>query len=228
MKAKEEFNKEKYSKEWHPSKTEALRIDPVLKLIGRNKKVLDIGCYEGTISKCIADNNNEVYGIDISESAVKLAKEKGIDARVVDVEEEELPFSDGFFDVVAVAEVIEHIFDTDGFLEKIKRVIKKDGYLVLTTPNLASFGRRLLLLFGKNPLIEVTCDRESAGHTRYFIHDTLATLLRTHGFKVDVFLSDVVNFNARGTLHSTSLARICPALGRTLIIKASLSNQNNV
>lgn len=93
----------------------------------------------------------------------------------------------------------------------------------MTTPNLATLGRRIMLLMGKNPLIETSCDKKTCnvGHIRYFIKITLLELLRKHGFKIDIFRSDVVNFNNRGTLYSRSLARIFPTLVKTLIVKAS-------
>lgn len=223
----EDFNEKRYGGEWQPGPSEGPRIQAILKLVGSGGKVLDVGCGDGTIGSLVAKAGNDVYGIDISSTAVRLARAKGIKATKIDLESEDvcgLPFDDHFFDVVLAAEIIEHFFDTDTFLSKIKRVLKQGGYLVLTTPNLASFGRRVLLFLGKNPLTETRVDNNTAGHVRYFTKRTLFELLDANGFKVVNFCSDVVNFNSRGTIYSKTLVRLSPTLGRTLIVKAKLED----
>lgn len=211
----------RYSEEWKPWKSDLPRIEAIVNLAGGNKRVLDIGCYDATISQLIAQNHNEVYGIDISAEAVKIANQKRIKAYCLDIENEELPFDNIFFDVIVASEVIEHIFDLDSFFNRINRVLKPDGYLILTTPNLATLGRRLLLLFGKNPFIETIFKEGWGGHIRYFVKDSLFELLNVYGYRVDYFTSDVVNFNGSGNLFSSRLAKIWPTIGKTLIVKVS-------
>jgi 2-polyprenyl-3-methyl-5-hydroxy-6-metoxy-1,4-benzoquinol methylase len=188
-------------------------------LIGNGKKVLDLGCYDGTVGSLLQRNGNEVYGVDISEKPVQLAKQKGIEAYVADIEDG-IPFPENSFDVVFAGELIEHVFDTVKFLEEVRRMLKKDGYLVLTTPNLASLGRRVLLLFGRNPNMEPSLEEGASGHIRYFVKDSLFNLLESHGFIIDHFTSDVINFNNSGKHFSTKIARMSPSLGKTLIIRA--------
>lgn len=217
---KKRLAEETYSKEWLPPRSDIPRIEMIIKLVATEKRVLDIGCYDGTIGKLIAQNQNEVYGIDLSDQAVNLAKKKGIRAYQADIEENDLPFPKEFFDVIVAAEIIEHVFDTDGFLEKIREFLKPNGHLILTTPNLATLGRRLLLLFGKNPLIEVSCRKGAGGHIRYFVKKSLFDLIKSHGFKIEVFSSDVINFNNSGNLFITWPAKLFPTLGKSLIVKA--------
>ena len=52
------------------------------------------------------------------------------------------------------------------------------------------------------------------------IRQTLFDILAKHGFRVDVFQSDVINFNATGSLCSFGLARLFPTLGKSLIVRA--------
>jgi len=47
------------------------------------------------------------------------------------------------------------------FLEKIYKKLKKNGKLIITTPNSASLPRRILLLFGKNPLLEYSSKKKA-------------------------------------------------------------------
>lgn len=210
---------ERFSNVYPCSASDKVRTLIVLKLIGNGKKVLDLGCYDGTVGSLLQRNGNEVYGVDISEKPVQLAKQKGIEAYVADIEDG-IPFPENSFDVVFAGELIEHVFDTVKFLEEVRRMLKKDGYLVLTTPNLASLGRRVLLLFGRNPNMEPSLEEGASGHIRYFVKDSLFNLLESHGFIIDHFTSDVINFNNSGKHFSTKIARMSPSLGKTLIIRA--------
>ncbi len=217
-----EFNERRYNRERFEqlSKAALFRVELVLEFVGHKKKVLDIACCDGKIGELLLRNGNEVCGIDISESTLKAARDKGLSAYKVDLECEEFPFPDNYFDVVFAGEIIEHIFDTDWFLVRIKRILKPKGSLILTTPNLATLGRRLLLMLGKNPLLEVSIEGDAAGHIRYFVKKTLESLLKKHDFEINGHTSDVVNFNKSGRFYSTKLARIFPSIGRTIIVKA--------
>ncbi len=216
-----DFNELAYGKHIEHPQADQVWMKIVFDLVGENKRVLDIGCGDGTMGKCLLERRNELHGVDISQSAVEMANRNGIQARVVDIEDDNLPFADGFFDVVVAAEIIEHLYDTEGFLREINRVLKATGNLVLTTPNLASLGRRLFLLLGLNPVMEVSCSEGSAGHIRYFVKSTLSQLLTQAGFVKQAFFSDVVNFDSSGMHFSILMARVFPALAKTLIVKCA-------
>ena len=216
---KEQTN-QRYNKEWVPIKADLVRIETIVRLAGRGRRILDVGCYDGHIGKLLLNNGNEVYGVDFSQGAVSLASAKGIRAIMADIEEDSLPFEKGFFDCIIAAEIIEHIIDTDSFLEKLKALLVDKGDLIITTPNLATLGRRLMLLCGKNPLIEVSCQGEAAGHIRYFVKESLFDLLDKHGLEIDGFFSDGINFDSKGKLFLRWPARILPSFGKTLIVKA--------
>jgi len=129
-----------------------LIIDLITNKINRRgrKKILDIGCGDGSFiikfkKYC------ELFGVDISSKANKIAKEAGVDAYKVDVSCEKLPFEDESFDIVYMGDVIEHLLNPDFAINEVARVIKSNGFLVLSTPNLASWLNRLLLLLGMQP-----------------------------------------------------------------------------
>ena len=190
--------------------------------MGQNNKILDIGCYNGTLGSKFREMNNEVYGIEINQQVAELAKKKGILVKVQDIESK-FDFKSDFFDVVFAGEVIEHIVDTDFFIDEIKRVLKPNGILILTTPNTASLGRRLLLLMGRNPILEASFTypvNSTSGHLRYFTKDLLLNFLKYKGFEIIELTSDVVNFVSSGKISSKFLADILPTIGRDLIVKA--------
>ena len=211
------FNSQRYST-FGANVEHEIRVRKLVALVGQGKKVLDLGCLDGAIGQLLIRNGNCVWGIDASQAAVPLAREKGVDAQVGDLEKS-IDLPDGSFDVVLAAEILEHILNLDGLLEEIRRVLVPDGHLVVSTPNLAALGRRLLLLCNRNPHIEVSFAGGAAGHVRYFIRDTLFALLREHRFEIEEFTSDEINLNAAGTLRLVGLATLCPTLGRSLIAR---------
>jgi 2-polyprenyl-3-methyl-5-hydroxy-6-metoxy-1,4-benzoquinol methylase len=211
------FNTERYA-ETTVTPGSAIRVGKLVSLVGQGKTVLDLGCLDGAIGEHLLQNQNIVYGVDASENAVPKAVQKGIKAKVGNLEEG-LDFPDGFFDVVLAGELIEHIFDIDSLVNEVHRVLKNNGYFVLSTPNLAALGRRLMLLANRNPHIEVS-SRNAAGHVRYFVRHTLFELLCSHGFKISHFTSDVINLSASGKLRFVKLASLIPTFGASLIVKA--------
>ena len=77
--------------------------------------------------------------------------------------------------------------ERNALLEKCKDVLKKNGKLLITTPNVASFGRRILLLLGKNPFLEYSLHllangAPPVGHVRYYTEQTLRHQLLIHKF----------------------------------------------
>jgi len=217
------LTKKMYDHERPYSGVDLYRVREVVRLVGRGRKVLDLGCYYGFLGQLFLKNGNEVWGVDIAKEALKKAAALGLKTKCADVEKE-IPFGDALFDVVVAAEIIEHLKDTDRFLEEIHRVLKPGGFLVLTTSNFLSLGRRLFYLLGKNAYHEAsfTFPPNPAGHLRYFSKDLLLSFLRYHQFEIVSFGSDVVNFtsNPNSALHSTFLAKLFPTLGRSLIVKA--------
>jgi len=196
--------------------------DIVNELNLRSKNILDIGCYDGTFLSLIKNRNNNFYGIDASKYGIGEALKKGIKAKLFFFDDKtKIPFKSGFFDLIIAGEIIEHIYDTDFFLKEIFRLLKPRGYLLLSTPNIASLGRRLMLLFGISPIIETSPnEKDSSGHIRYFTFSTLERLLSKHNFKILLKHSDVVNFTLDGKIKSKLLAKFFPSLGGSLIFLA--------
>jgi SAM-dependent methyltransferase len=120
------------------------------------RSVLEVGCGRGELAERIArETGAVVVAVDQSERMVELARERGVDARVGDVQE--LPFADGSFDCVLAAWMLYHVADLDRGLSEIERVLRPGGRLVAVTnttlnlPELWSlFGERAVRLHGFN------------------------------------------------------------------------------
>jgi len=187
-----------------------------------NKNILDIGCYDGTFLSLIKNRSNNFYGLEASEWGFQKSRQKGINVQQYFFDDvAKFPHENGFFDIVIAGEIIEHIYDTDFFLSEIYRLLKPDGHLIISTPNIASLGRRLLLLFGKNPIIELSPNKlDSSGHIRYFTFKALGEILEKHNFKIIFSQSDCVNFSKEGKIKSALLAKIFPTFGASVIMLA--------
>jgi SAM-dependent methyltransferase len=103
--------------------------------LARGRAVLDAACGEGYGSAMLAAAGaRSVVGVDIDGPTVEHARERhGIDARRADVRE--LPFPDGTFDLVVSFETIEHVEDPERAVAEMRRVLRDDGTLVISTPN---------------------------------------------------------------------------------------------
>jgi len=205
---------------------ENVRIKKMLAIVDRmnleNKNILDIGCYDGTFLSLIKNRNNNFFGLEASDWGVEKSRQRGIEVGQYFFDgETRLPYADNFFDIIVAGEIIEHIFDTDFFLSEIRRVLKLEGKMIISTPNLASLGRRAFLLFGKNPIIELSPNEpDSSGHIRYFTFKTLKQLLKKNKFKIISSQSDCVNFSSNGKIRSALLARMFPKFGASIIFLA--------
>ena len=126
----------------------------ILELVGKNTNAvfLDIGCDDGSFSQDIVNKISpiEKYGIDINENRLKKAKQLGYKVVKGDLNKG-TGFPDGFFDVVIANQVIEHIFDLNCFVSEIYRVLKKDGYAIVSTELLNSWHNILATVFGYQP-----------------------------------------------------------------------------
>lgn len=96
------------------------------------RRVLEIGPGPGELSaRMMAELGAEVAAVDVSERMVELARERGVDAHVGDVQS--LPFADASFDTVVAAWMPYHVPDLDRGLAEVVRVLTPSGWLVAVT-----------------------------------------------------------------------------------------------
>ncbi|GEM_PF-5487452 len=99
-----------------------------------HKKVLDVGCGCGHFVRALKQEGYEAKGIDHNSEIIGLAAQKhGLDLSAGNILA--LPYQDGAFDMAICFEVLEHVQNYPGVIEEIKRVLKKDGVLLITVPN---------------------------------------------------------------------------------------------
>jgi 2-polyprenyl-3-methyl-5-hydroxy-6-metoxy-1,4-benzoquinol methylase len=117
------------------------------------------------------------------------------------------------YDVVVVAEVIEHLYTAPELvLSFLKTLMKPGGTLVIQTPNAAAATRRIKLLLGRNPYERIRIDNTNPGHFREYTEKELRSILNDAGF--DVRDVDVrFYFDARYAHHGAQ-PRYQPVIGR--------------
>ena len=119
-----------------------LRISYILRQLNRKKlnglKILDVGCGGGLITESLCRLGADVTGIDFVQNNIRIAKEhsklNNLKIKYVCEDVETLNNNDKF-DVMIMFEVLEHIDDWKNFLNKIKKNLKKNGTIILSTIN---------------------------------------------------------------------------------------------
>lgn len=161
---------------------------------GRPLKLLDIGCDDGTFALRLKSLGYDVTGLEISRAGVAQTRKKGIKAFVGSAEKS-FPVAKGSFDAAYAGDIIEHLYDTDFFIEEVMTALKQGGIFVVTTPNLASLSNRVRLLLGKLPIgSEIRLGRDNAGHIRNYTFPALEQQLREHNFSIVKKLSSNIIF----------------------------------
>lgn len=150
-----------------------------------NKNVLDIGCVYHTmdqeqtetwVHRFLLNNAKRVLGIDILREEIKELKKKGYNVRYGDAETFKLNKK---FDVIFAGDVIEHLSNQGLFLERCKKHLKKDGILIVNTPN--SFS---LYTSFKNAFLLRSNPSSSQQHTCYYTPNTIKELFIRNGFRI--------------------------------------------
>jgi len=135
--------------------------------------ILDIGCATGALIASLRDKGWRVTGVEISPSAVYARNERKLDVRNVPLEENNFP--DNSFDVILASHLIEHLNEPKTFLEETYRILKDNGSIFITTPDISGFQSRLFGSRWRSAIFD---------HLYLFSRRTLSKMLKTVGFKV--------------------------------------------
>jgi len=162
-----------------------IRVKKMIELVGTGKEVLDLGCFSGYMMKQFIKNGNKTIGTDTNKMFIKHCQDDGLNVFYID-SEKRLPFANSSFDVVVAGELIEHIYDTNKFLEECNRILRPGGELIISTPNMGFWKHRLKLLLGLNMPFEYGGDAGFfIGHIRYFNLASFKRAISGHGFSLN-------------------------------------------
>jgi 2-polyprenyl-3-methyl-5-hydroxy-6-metoxy-1,4-benzoquinol methylase len=154
--------------------------------VSSSLRILDVGCYPYHLGYALEQLGHDVYGIASAHEPIRSANVK-----VCNIETDKLPFKDNFFDMIICTEVLEHLPQSPAYaLREMHRVTKKNGHLLVTTPNIARSISRIRLLLGKSVTYPLSLVLEDSGrgsniyhrHNREYTLDELQTLIEFAGW----------------------------------------------
>lgn len=170
--------KNPFQKYWHNRK-----INFALKLLNKIvfKNCLEVGCAGGFLISEIAKKHPQVkfHAIDAYSSAIKFAKKQYPHINFLKAEAEKLPFKNNQFDLILCYETIEHVRDPKKALSEMRRVLKKDGPLILAMDS-GSMIFQIIWFFWEKTYGRVW--REA--HLNPYHHKALEKLVLQSGFKI--------------------------------------------
>ena len=159
------------------------------RLLPQGGRVLDLGCASGGLLALLRPRADYLAGLEISASAAHAAAQVADHVVQGALEDPDLPFEPGSFDLVVLADVLEHLADPAAGLARAMGWCRPGGAVLVSVPNVAHWQARLTLLRGRWPQTESgTFD---ASHLRWFTRDALAALLTGAGLR-DVELHAIV------------------------------------
>ncbi len=159
-------------------------------------RYLEVGAGSGGTVLAVLNQYEELVAMELSSeracSLRKLFEAVPRKVRVIcgDIESEDVVFPDEYFDTVVMTAVIEHLVDPIQVLKKMRRILKPTGRLILCTPNIGKWTRRVKLLFGYFPSTAslreglICYDKKTdtvlhdEGHLHYFTFRSLTRLCK--------------------------------------------------
>lgn len=182
-------------------------------IVLKDKTCLDLGCMRPELASLIINNYGaKVTGMD-QWDMMEAWPDMNMKYFNTNLEEDFTRYIDEPFDIIFALEILEHMVDTDVFLERLRKSVKNDGFLIISTPNINSLRNRFSVPIGKYPQgLEY---KNIVHHVRLYNVHVLKKHLAEHGFKlVDMF---GVNFlPLRGPMNFPLYRKLGENLGNNL------------
>lgn len=165
----------------------------VVRLIEHNTTILEIGCATGYIGRHLKQKMGcKIYGIELDKQSAEKAIQYYEKIFIADVENEDiLKGLQTKYDYILCMNVVEHLKKPEIAIIKLKELLKDNGYMILTIPNIAHFSIRLKLLFGNFKYEEygiLDCD-----HIKFFTLKSIKELIKESGLLIEHFSIDPDN-----------------------------------
>jgi len=159
-------------------------------LIPPVKRILDVGCGEGILGRRLLDKGaGEVFGIEISPDACDRAGRNLSGLICGDVEEVDLPFDEGYFDCMILADILEHLKAPLSTLKRLRKHLSDSGVIVASIPNVRYHGVIDMLVEGHWKYRDEGILGKN--HLRFFTRKEIESLFEEAGFEITGMTADI-------------------------------------
>jgi 2-polyprenyl-3-methyl-5-hydroxy-6-metoxy-1,4-benzoquinol methylase len=165
----------------------------LIHLVGHDKTVLDVGCAGGDTARALIARGCRVSGVDVDAAAAEPARGILDDLVLADIDETPLStlFKAESFDAVIFGDVLEHLVDPSAALSDAVSLLRPEGKVLVSIPNVAHGALRLALLGGRWDYTDKgLLDRT---HLRFFTLEAVCELLEEAGLAIEVLRSTVLD-----------------------------------
>jgi methionine biosynthesis protein MetW len=159
------------------------------RLLAPGGRVLDVGCASGGLLALLRAQAGHLAGLELSASAATAAAQIADHVVQGALQDPDLPFADADYDLVVLADVLEHLADPAAGLARAVSWCRPGAAVLVSVPNVAHWQARLTLLRGRWP--QTDSGTFDASHLRWFTRDAVGELLRGAGLR-DVELDAIV------------------------------------
>lgn len=189
----------------------------------RKGKALEMGCFNGAFSVCLAEEYDDLTVVDAVDRFLENVRQKlGDRAKTVCSLFEDFETTERF-DAIFIVHVLEHLLDPVAVLRKAKTLLAPKGRLFLIVPNGNAASRRIAVKMGVLPTLDALSEADiKHGHRRIYFFDSLVGEARQAGLSVietgGIFFKPLANFQfdglMGGPLISDSFMEGCFELGK--------------
>lgn len=151
------------------------------RLLPDGGRMLDVGCASGGLLALLRPRATHLAGLELSATAAHGAAQVADHVVHGALQDPDLPFEPDSFDLVVLADVLEHLADPAAGLARAASWCRPGGAVLVSVPNVAHWQARLTLLKGRWP--QEDSGTFDAGHLRWFTRDALAALLEEAGLR---------------------------------------------
>lgn len=174
----------------------------LIKLIDKSDeelKILEVGAAYGETLFFLKETGiaNEVVGVELFKDQQNLNKYKILDEFLFgDIQNIDLDKYENYFDAILLADVLEHILEPLPILEKVKKLLKKDGKIIISIPNIRHYSAFIKIFikgsfkYEDNGIFDYT-------HLRFYCKKDIISLLQNSNLSIEHTEGSVRNFNGK-------------------------------